>query len=184
MAKINRYPRGYLAVVDSAGLGIQGQTNELNELPFDPEVEALYKLFINRTVSTTSWQFRARVVTCAARLFGNFHQWLALQAVGNDFIYDLNFEFLKDTVQFIRTGHRDMSVFNWQELLMEHPDARPGAASPRRLDEFRLTDSAEFENVIGMWCSKEGGFEDMICTVHVLYGVSKRPLYTPVPNLI
>lgn len=181
MPKIVRYPRGYIAVLGTTGLAdfLQTSKETATPVPFDEDVETLYKFFIERSVNTNAWAFRSRVIEAAARLFGDFRQWLILQSEGNDCVYDLNFAFLKDTVQFIRTGHREMSPLTWRELLLEHPPAKPGAANTQMRDELKLDDEKEFNDFISLWCSKEGGFEDMLCTVHVLYGSSKKPLDSP-----
>lgn len=180
MPKLNLYPRGYMTIADSKGLGTTPLgKDDIIKAPSDPDIETLYDIYIKRSVDTSSWKFRREVIRACTRLFGNFHQWLALQAVYNDNVYQLNYEFLKDTLLFIREGRRDMNVFTWNDLLLEYPEQQTGAASPRRLDEFKLSDPKELDNVIGKWCSHTNGFEDMLCTAHVLYGVSKKPMGAP-----
>lgn len=176
MERLNQYPRGYLVRLDSSLSPLSMTQIQQNTVPSDPAIETLYKLYVGHGVNSEAWPFKRRVIKRCSQLFGNFNHWLKLQVANNDNIYGLNLDFLLDTVKFIRTGHRDMSVFNWLELLAEYPDAHPGCASVRRLDEFELRDPSEFDNFIGMWCSKEGGFQDMLCTAHVLFGVAKKPL--------
>jgi hypothetical protein len=181
MPKISRYPRGFAAIMDGEGFGdsVAAAKTEIIDQPSDRDIEKLYEMFITRSVDPNTWRFRREVITACCRLFGDFHRWLALQAVYNDNVYGLNFEFLKDTLQFIREGRRDMSTFTWNDLLLEFPEPQVGSANPRRIDEFGISDPKEFENVIGKWCSHSGGFEDMLCTAHVLYGVSKKPMGVP-----
>ena len=180
MPKLSRYPRGYMAIVDGSGLGTAPLgASDIVEAPSDPDIETLYRFYIQRTVDTTSWKFRNQVIRACVKHLGNFHQWLALQAVANDYVHGLNFEFLKDTVLFIREGRRDMSTFTWNDLLLEHPEPQAGVASPRRMDGFEISNPKEFDNLIGKWCSHSNGFEDMLCTAHVLYGVSKKPMGAP-----
>lgn len=180
MPKLNQYPRGYVSILDGSGLGTTPMgEGDIITVSSHAEIEMLYAYYIQRTVDPTGWTFRREVFRTCAKLFGDFQRWLVLQAVYNDNVYDLNFRFLLDTVQFIREGRRDMSVFTWNDLLLEYPETQVGVAGPRRLDEFKLSDPKEFSNVIGQWCSKENGFEDMLCTAHVLYGVSKKPMGAP-----
>ena len=176
MERLNCYPRGYLvrlpgSIADGANGGI-----DVQQVESDPIIESLYKVYMGQMVNSDSWEYRKRVIAQCSKLFGNFRSRLLLQLVSNDYIYGLNLEFLRDTVQYIRTGRRSMSVFNWQELLLEHPDNHSGTAGPQRVAEFGLGNIKEFDNFIGEWCSKEGGFEDMLCTAHVLFGVSKKPM--------
>jgi len=179
MPKLYRYPRGFLTIADASGLGDRNATPEFIDVQANPDVEMLYKFYIQRTVDISGWKFQREVIRTCVNLFGNFHQWLALQAVYNDAVYDLNFEFLKDTLLFIREGQRDMSTFTWYDIMLDFPQQRSGVAGPRRMDDFNLSDPKEFENVIGKWCSHTNGFEDMLCTAHALYGVSKKPMGAP-----
>ena len=174
MERLNKYPRGYYTRL----VGVMNTTDaevEIVDVPYDEELENLYKMFMGRVISSDSWAFKARVIQRCAKLFGNFRSWLVMQVAENDNIYELNLDFLQDTVQFIRTGRRSMSVFNWHELLLEYPHPKPGVACGDRLVDLRLLDDKEFDNFIGLWCSKKGGFEDMLCTAHVLFGAAKKP---------
>jgi len=181
MARFNLFPRGYLVSLDGGPLANVAGPVDIETVTSNPKIEVLYKLYMGRDVNPETWAFRRRVIMECSKLFGNFRNWLILQAVGNDYVYGLNLEFLRDTVQFIRTGHRNMSVLSMTELLLEHPDKHPGTAGPARLEAFDLRDTREFDNFIGMWCSHERGFDDMLCTAHTLFGVSKSPL-VPFPT--
>jgi len=172
METVNRYPRGYICRIAFAPGG--DPVPEITNVSAQPSVEVLMKVReSNSSRDTSSWSFQGQVIALAAKLFGNFRQWLLLQLTTNDNIYDLNLRFLQDTVQFIRTGQRLTSVQNWLEMLAEYPDARPGCAGQQRADAFDIGDTHEFDDFISMWCSKEGGFEDMLCTMNVLFGPTK-----------
>lgn len=173
MPNINRYPRGYIRPIGSNLLDSKGI--EIIEVASDPELANLYKLYMSRSVNRNSWDYRALVIKCVSRLFSDFRSWLYLQITANDAIYGLNLEFLKDTLLFIRTGERELPISSWLELLLEHPDENHGTANMARAEEFQLGNPLELDNVIGMWCSHPGGFEDMLCTAHVLFGASKSP---------
>jgi hypothetical protein len=178
MVNLKRYPRGYLtstldALADSNDV-------EIADVACDSRIEDLYKSWSTRVSNTESWKFKKLVVARCAQLFGDFYHWLIIQSADNDNIYDLNFEFLKDTVQYIRTGVRSAQLQTWKELLLEYPEPQIGCASKVRSRELMLTDAREFENVIGKWCSYDGGFEDMLCTALVLFGSSKKPRETQI----
>lgn len=173
MPNLNRYPRGYLRAIGSNLLDTK--TVEITDVSSDPDLENLYKLFMSRSVNRNSWDYRALVIKRVSQLFTDFRSWLYLQLTANDAIYGLNLEFLKDTLLFIRTGERTLPISSWLELLLEYPDENNGAATMSRADTFNLDTPGELENVIGKWCSHPGGFEDMLCTAHVLFGASKSP---------
>lgn len=183
MAKVARFPRGYTAILGPVDLTEDIDTDDALIQPFDAEIDTLYRLALSNAVNMDGWSFRDPVISAASRVFGNFRQWLALQAGGNEYIYDLNWQFIVDTVQFIREGHRNVSVLTAKELLLEHPPIRHGVATPRRLAELSLLDPAEFDNFIGKWCAQENGFMDMLLTLNVLFGTSKSPLAPSKPKL-
>lgn len=178
MERLNRYPRGYLVRLSNGSMQIQPGKVDVADVDKDVVIEDLYELYAGHAVNRESWDFRQRVIQRCGQLYGDFYRWLILNLSGNDNIYDFNLAFIEDTVKFIRTGHRDMSIASWYELLLENPDPQPGVAGVARVKAFNITDSKEFDNWMGMWCSKPGGFDDMLCTTRVLFGVTKSPLKT------
>lgn len=178
MSNVVRAPRGYLIVQGDPGFTGKLDLSKLDETQPDEEVARLYEITQKLIVNIDSWRFRAEVISCAARLFQNFNLWLSLNAAGNDYIYDLNWRLVEDTVQFIRTGHRDISLPTMKELILEHPVARKGVATPRRLDALKIQPN-EFDDAVARWCSQEGGFMDMLKTMHLLFGVTMSPKVAP-----
>lgn len=173
--KMKRFPRGYLCVEPNTPLGNLHVGTEILTTAFDAELDNLYKIRIGRLDGHNSWAFKLRVIICVARLFRGFERWLRLQAEFNDNVYDLNWSFLEDTVRFIRGKPRIYPLQNWIDLLREHPDERVGSASPRRYRDLQMQ-AGEFSNYVGMWVTRENGFDDMLSTAYVLFGQSKTPI--------
>lgn len=170
------YPRGYISKVGQ----ISRNDDTFTEANGDGDVNALYDIYLNRSVNIESWEFRSRVLMTAARLFNQFSIWLSTQVVSNDRIYGLNLEFLKDTALFIKTGHRNMSITTWSELLLEYPKETPGIAKPKRWDsDFNIIVNDDDNDFLGKWCSHQGGFNDLICTLHILFGTAKKAKQPP-----
>src|SRR5690606_13298483 len=129
----------------------------------DEEIGRLYDLFVSSTVNHQGWSFRREVLQCATRLLGNFHDFLNLQT-RNPYLYGHNYEFLMDTLKFIATGRRDMSVHTWVELLAEHQAPQDEYRSRMYLSTLKAPLSVtgvSVQDVISNWCSKPKGFEDM-----------------------
>jgi hypothetical protein len=175
MERLIRYPRGFTTTVNPAAIiKPQSTANDVDLVPCDPVLEQLYKIYMSNNNFNPSWDFCSQVITRCSNLFGDFRRWLILQTMTNDNIYDINLEFLKDTVNYIRTGTRLMPIVNWRDLMAEYPDPVPGCANRHRFDSLALSDN-EFDNYIGLWCSWDGGFHDMLCTAYTLFGASKKP---------
>lgn len=142
----------------------------------DASVATLYELYVNRTVNTTAWAYRAKVLETALRLFGNFDEWLLLQS-SNSHLSGYNLEFIQDTLNFIRTGQREMSLETWLELLHEQDDIKASAVdmhAPKRY--FSLQAGENTVQILQNWCAQPGGFQDLVCTLQILFGRSRRTL--------
>lgn len=175
MGNINLYPRGYMANPVEADSAIRSEYNVV-PVAYDQEVIYFYETYVGRLVSLDSWNFESAVMLKAARLFGNFYQWLVLNVAGNDHIYDLSLDFLVDTVNYICGGERSMHIHTWIELLQERPVAVRGCASVHRLHSRIKQTPDQLKNWMSCWLSRPEGFEDMLLTMNLLFGQSKSPL--------
>lgn len=170
MDSLKLHPRGYMSHVridDSDE--IRSSVNHVITVSGDARFKRLYDLFINQQVNTENFEYCHRVFESCSHLYGNFYQWLLLQVTANDYVYDYNLEYLKDTVLFIRTGQRQMHNVGWEKLLRQNPQPIIGCARKERLKDFNIT-PAEFSNYIGMWCSHYGGLADLLTTTNLLFG--------------
>lgn len=79
-------------------------------------------------------------------------------------------EFLRDTLSFLKTGKRDMSINMWKQLM---PLMKPSGGNNYRSKGFSnmVNMSVPDEHAlsfIDMWCSKPDGLHDMIATYLLL----------------
>lgn len=147
-----------------------GREYSFRQESFDQEVESLFQIWHKRAVNTDGWSYRSRVIDCALRLLGDFHRFASLNASKNPHLYDENYDLLVETLHFIHTGERPISVITRKELLTTNPLSRLGVATPRRLEALNLGSESNFENVIQQWVSWEGGFDDLLLTMHAMFG--------------
>lgn len=141
----------------------------------DQTVQKLYDFHVDRTVNTTTWNFRKQVLHSALRLFGELDSWLGLQAK-NPRVTGNNAAFLHDTLNFIRTGVRELSIENWIELLDEDDDTSPIPALRQGQNTFALQAGETTEKLLQAWAAQPRGMQDLLCTLHVLFGQSRRTL--------
>jgi hypothetical protein len=142
----------------------------------DATVVTLYELYANRLVDSTAWTYRRRVLDAALRLFDRFDEWLLVQSE-NAHMRGYNLEFIQDTLNFIRTGQRAMSIETWLELLHEQGDVEQGALDPRAAKTyFTLQAGEDTVQLLQNWCAQPRGFQDLVCTLHVMFGHSRRTL--------
>lgn len=168
MTSITIHPRLYATASPS------GQNVVVSE--GDSTVVTLYELYVNRLVNTTQWQYRKRVLEAALRLFGRFDNWLYVQS-DNAQVRGYNIEYILDTLNFIRTGRRELSNETWIELLHEQDDVQQGSLdAPGPKSFFALQAGEDTSQLLQRWCSHPNGFQDLVCTLHVLFGKSRRTL--------
>jgi len=190
------YPRGFLG--DRAGESVDRLIQRPDPIfravqhtfkfPEQPNVKAysnkmidkLYAAYINRSGDTTSIEYREKVLKCALMAFGTmqFDLWYAKQFVSPS-VGDTHHRFLDDTLRFIETGKRDMYLDTWRALIRYNdiPDARP-PLTPFAADFFgistpgynRVAKPADLISIIQRWTSQPNGFEDLLCTLHILFG--------------
>lgn len=142
----------------------------------DESVELLYKTLIDRNTNTRSWAFSRTVLTNAMRLFGDLQEWTREQ-LSNPNIVGYNREFIKDTLNFIQTGRREMPVLVWFDLVTEGGVGHHAHAIPQRLHESKpvLKASDDSIQLLQSWISQPNGLEDLLTTMHLLFGSARKP---------
>lgn len=150
-----------------------GQADSLPAVAFrdgQPEVVALYREFTGPGAVTSNWAFRRRVLQLAMKLFTGRTNWFI--GVDDDpTIQHYNYEFILDTVRFIATGQRRISVHSWPDLIGHN---QPGLVSKEhssvRALFKELAISADMVTLIQRWCQQRNGVDDLMYTLNILFG--------------
>lgn len=190
--KIVTYPRGFMGIdigipIQTKGDSISAtlananynrQSEELRFVISNNNVETLWKQVKLGLLFTDNLEVREKIITNALLAFGteSFYEWFALQQV-NPNLTDMHRRFLNDTLNFISTGKRAMNLLQWPHLIEVRPLTGGDATPALKSDEFfgvreRLenrTDS-KLTAIVPRWVSWPGGFEDLLGTMHVLFG--------------
>lgn len=103
-------------------------------------------------------------------LFGslNLHNFFYLNFTRNEFYSDLHYEFLKDTVEFIKTGKRSMSIRTWMQLL----SVPRGKMSKKYVGNTTYTMKPNYYQSLSIqqWISQDNGFVDLVYSLHIIFG--------------
>lgn len=148
----------------------------------DAGINELWERYTSPVNQSTMWSFRKLGVMAAKRLLAGHPNWFIAQDL-NPWVDEYNYQFVIDTLRFIGTGRRRMSVYIWRDLVsnapaegLEHVSARHDIADV--FDQLKLTTSVDA--LIQLWCSQDGGFDDMMNTLNLLFGdLPVRELHTP-----
>jgi hypothetical protein len=188
------YPRGFLGKVLPPRLVAKAKPYEVrvrtttsvgivtpqqNTADANPVVEVLYAQYIKRAAATMSFEFREKILIAALDAFGdkNFLSWFEAQ-LQSPAVGDVHLRFLDDTLRFIRTGRRTMSLETWSSFLqMNDAGERPTDLTDYANEYFVVRmgprgdrSCCSLVNTIQEWLSQPGGVEDLLGTLHLLFG--------------
>ena len=122
--------------------------------------------------------FIIEVARKAVELFGNnkLEFFITANLKNGDFKSDLHFEFLKDTVQFLRTGVRSMSISMWLSLLVD-PKGSAMKGKPGLKLTYSMNPKSYRDITIQDWLSKDGGFADLVFSMFIIFGEHRKWLH-------
>jgi hypothetical protein len=143
-------------------------------------IEILYAQYIKRSADTKSFEFREAALITALHAFGlpNFYNWYMSQLAA-DTVGDMHVRFLADTLKFLHTGRREMTLETWAQLVKPDSEAiRPITPCAMAKEYFRMENREyplnpalfSMADTIQQWCAQPQGFEDLLGTLHVLFG--------------
>lgn len=136
----------------------------------DETVTELFRVYEAGAVDFNTMEFKLRVLDAAVRLFGDIREWMLLQR-NNPNILGYNLDFLRDTLKYITTGERTMGPLVWLDLVA-HRSVHTTLANHLTLHELTIPKDIKTPEVLQLWCSRKGGFEDLIQTLFLFFGVS------------
>lgn len=136
----------------------------------DETVTELFRVYESGVIPINNMDFRLRVLDCAMRLFGDFHEWMLLQR-NNPNLLGHNVGFLSDCIKYITTGKRDLQALTWLGLVTER-STHTTLAHHMTLPELSVSKDVDTAQVIQLWCSRPNGFEDLVVALFLFFGHS------------
>lgn len=189
------YPRGFLGA--NIGVRIQDTLRPFNSMlqthvyhpdMFKPpqvpvevnwNIEEMYRYMLKTPLATADMKFRERVFRLALASFGtnDFYTWVSANYRGPA-TGELHADFIEDCLVFIRTGKRRMQCHVWASIL-QLSDIGSNVTNMDSIKAFfidpnnkSVIKSYSIVDIVQMWCSHEGGIEDLAQSLHVLFGDS------------
>lgn len=158
----------------------------------NPTIETLYAKYIRNAAESMSFDFRKRLWIVALQAFGtnNFRYWYEQQHLSPR-AGDMHRRFLEDTLRFIVTGkQRSLDIVTGWNVLVTLEDSTDSAGrvsdiSQELFRDFGMGCSDGLEvaetnarpanfidtaDVIQAWVSRVNGTEDLLLSLHVLFG--------------
>lgn len=167
IGKCKIYPSGVIIPVGSNDDSLR---NRPYSFEMDSEISELYKTVTES--NSVAIEHVTALVDIAKRLLGKHKdQFLHLQHI-NGRLSDITREFIADTLNYIETGHRDMSIGTWLGLFL-NPEWPGDTYEPKNgIISVNIAKEPNIypKNVIAKWLAHPDGFMDMLTTFHVLFG--------------
>lgn len=142
-------------------------------LPGVPEVVAIWRKYVDPNLDSSSWAYKKQVLRVAMELFGTQRNWFEFQE-RNPSLHGYNYGFVVDTLRFILTGKRNLSVHMWPDLVSHEYSHSQDVSGRHELLDYMKQNAELMRNppagMIQRWCSHKGGMDDMICTLNILFG--------------
>lgn len=190
--KIVTYPRGFLGFDIGIPIETKGDStkqmlinasynrtgNQLRFVISNKTVETLWKQLSDGVAFVNSPEIREKIITNALGAFGSesFYEWVMLQNA-NPSMTDMHRRFLNDTLNYIETGNRAMSINSWTNVIEVRDVTSKDAHPALNYDKFFGTTMplhhrrfSTMIDVIVAWLSHENGFEDLCGSLHIFFG--------------
>lgn len=136
-------------------------------------LDSVYDVYMERKSklgSTQNFDFFKRATIACAYTYGDFLQWARVHAMAAK-ISTTQFDFIIDTIRFIKTGRRIMNLTNWVRVIKFEPNLQVTEEQHRRrLDMVDAELVGVPNSPIPQWCSHEGGLDDLILASAIMFG--------------
>lgn len=183
------YPRGFIGHAD-VEIGKDqvrqsvfqkiGEPDKIQPKPYNAEITDIYDELFKVPYRISVFDVRERILKAGLDCFGfkNFYDWVLIQESSNS-VNEYHSRFIEDTVKFIETGKRTLSLQTWARLV--EPNANTGGFSYS--EDFlkkikkRITGTNQYQvnnfpipNLLRQWCTQPNGIEDLYMSMYILFG--------------
>ena len=170
MQRFERSPRGYGYLTEGKTFPQAGEMITFNsEYAYDPVVEDLWQRYLNLVGSDAPLNLVLLMVERLKYAFGDFRQWVWIQATTNRAVQGYALEFILDTIKFIHTGQRQMSIENWLALIEIDPPLSNNVVNSR-VDQFKDVVIPDTTTLLTNWLKHENGVRDLFQSANILFG--------------
>ncbi len=144
----------------------------------NPIIEQLFGEWRSMERRATDAGFLCDVISAAVQAFGttDMYEWCYMQTKSPYFTADHR-QFLNDTFEFIETGRRKFSHATWMKVLRIRVINPQDAVQAYDFEKFfrvsaplQHKPSSHIYTMIERWLAQPGGFDDMLQTLHILFG--------------
>lgn len=163
---LKQYPSGLRTLPTGVKLSGSFNLNVENMREGDAELVELLKVVQVSRLEHISSAHKLQLIDIAKRLFGDFDAFVNYNCVENPLVHGKDLDFLIDTVEFVNGGIRSLDITTWFNYLDQLPK-KPAAIPDNRRISLNRTGS----NYIAKWLRQPNGFQDLVATITIMFGI-------------
>lgn len=144
-----------------------------------PAINVLYHDHCDHLVSKLNWSWIGKAAEiCAKQLaVGNRKNFFTLQFDADSTLPFRGIDYLIDTMTYLRTGRRRISIDHWFDLLEVQPEKYASLSNEtirRHREEFSELMAMSSVELVCLWLSKPDGLDDLVTSMMILFGDSEK----------
>jgi hypothetical protein len=137
---------------------------------FHADLDKLFDQHINDGKVLANFDYREKLLIGIIDAINskNFFDWIYIQSQ-SEYYSELHYRLLKDTLDFIYTGHRSVAIESWLYLIKAD---KTNTAITKLPDPLRGYDdrNALIENILTDWTRQRHGFKDLLYFGKIVFG--------------
>lgn len=161
--------------------------NPSNHYFFSKPISVLYNKWLSNANCLLDFAVREELLVVSKHIFNtpSFFKWVKLQLDRGD-ISQLHEAFLIDTLEYLTGQDRKIQPSQWISLLEKAIKSTSTQINIARFFNKEMYQSPQYgdllpntvNDILSIWVSKQGGYEDLLITLYVIFG--NRPYITDV----
>lgn len=137
---------------------------------FHPDLDKLFEQHVNDGKLLASFDYREKLLMAVIDAINskNFFDWCYVQAQ-SEYYSELHYRFLRDTIDFIYTSQRKVTIESWLYLIKADKTNNTFKDYSDLLKGYSET-SGLMEDVITAWTQNRHGFKDLLYFGKIVFG--------------
>ena len=145
-----------------------------------PAINVLYHEQCDHLVNKLNWSWIGKAAEISAKQLavnGKKKNFFCQQLDGDVALPFRAVDFLIDTMTYLRTGRRRISIDHWFDLLEVQPETFVSLSNEqlRRItDEFREILNLSSVDIVCRWLQQPEGLDDLVTSLMIIFGDSEK----------
>lgn len=163
--------RGFLVTVDSK------HHKDTARWYCNPAINAVYREFNDHGIDKKNWSWLGKTCELLARQLSATPRFVEFQFTSDRPVPFRATDFMMDTLNYLTTGRRKLSIENWFDLLEVNPTVMTPVANSivnRATDDYCTLIRMSSVDLVCRWLQQPDGLKDLITSCMLIFGDSTK----------